>query len=221
MTKVLSCCEKVASISDEQLLVHYRETGNRDSFTCLVRRYEGELFNYLRRYLGNAEEAEDVFQTTFTQIHLKLPHFDQRRKFRPWLYTIATNQAIDLKRRNKRHRAISLQQEIGSSGYEAGQLAALIPDRLPNPVEFLTEQENRNWVSGQLAKLPDPMQQVVQLVYYQGLKYREAADVLGIPVGTIKSRLHSAVLKLASAWKERQISTFSEKNISKKRPKKG
>ena len=74
----------------------------------LVHRYERELYSYLRRYLGDAAMAEDAFQGTFLQIHLKCGQFEPGRKFRPWLYTIATNQAIDAQRRNKRHRMVSL-----------------------------------------------------------------------------------------------------------------
>ena len=77
-------------------------------FAELVRRYEKELFGYLRHYLGNAEMAEDVFQQTFLQVHLKCDQFEPGRKVRPWLYTVATNQAIDYRRRNRRHRVSSL-----------------------------------------------------------------------------------------------------------------
>ncbi len=77
-------------------------------FEELVRRYEKELYGYLRHYLGNAEMAEDVFQQTFLQVHLKCDQFEPGRKVRPWLYTVATNQAIDYQRRNRRHRMSSL-----------------------------------------------------------------------------------------------------------------
>src|SRR5436190_3601432 len=96
------------SLSDEELLLGYRETGDPKLFSELVRRYERELYSYLRRYLGDAGMAEDAFQATFLQVHLKCDQFEEGRKFRPWLYTIATNQAIDAQRRNKRHRSVSL-----------------------------------------------------------------------------------------------------------------
>ena len=94
---------KSEPVTDEQLLIEYRETGDRELYATLVYRYERELFSYLRRYLGNAEMAEDVFQTAFLHVHLKSHLFDEGRRFRPWLYTIATNAAIYAKRRNKRH----------------------------------------------------------------------------------------------------------------------
>ncbi len=97
-----------AEKTDEDLLRDYKATRNRLAFEALVHRYERELYSYLSRYLSDATLAEDAFQATFLQVHLKLDQFDPERKFRPWLYTIATHQAIDAQRRNKRHRLVSL-----------------------------------------------------------------------------------------------------------------
>ncbi len=100
-------------VTDEQLLLRYRQTGDRELFAQLVYRYERELYSYLRRYLGEAEMAEDAFQAAFLQVHLKCDQFQIGRRFRPWLYTIATNQAIDARRRNRRHRMLSLDGSAG------------------------------------------------------------------------------------------------------------
>jgi RNA polymerase sigma-70 factor (ECF subfamily) len=105
--------------SDEDLLLRYREEGDRRAFEELVGRYERELYNYLRHYLGDAEMAEDAFQAAFLQVHLKCDQFDAGRKVRPWLYTIATNQAIDARRRNRRHRMVSLDRKTGANGRDA------------------------------------------------------------------------------------------------------
>lgn len=94
--------------TDEQVLIRYRNSGDERLFSNLVGRYERELYSYLRRYLGNAEHAEDAFQATFLQLHLKCDQFQEGRRLRPWLYMIATNKAIDLQRRNKRHQILSL-----------------------------------------------------------------------------------------------------------------
>ncbi len=84
----------LAECSDEELLACFRK-GRRDAFSVLVRRYEGELYGYLRRYLADGELAEDVFQNTFIQVFTKLDQYETGRPVRPWLYTIATHQAID------------------------------------------------------------------------------------------------------------------------------
>lgn len=195
-----SAATQASRFSDEQLLLEYRSTGDRDRFAQLLRRYERELFSYLRRYLGDAEMAEDAFQAAFLQVHLKCDQFEEGRRFRPWLYTIATNQAIDAQRRNRRHRMVSLDQPTGDASQEVGKLMDLLESSDPNPLAQANRAERREWIRQAMEDLPEHMRSVIQLVYYQGLKYREAAEVLSVPVGTVKSRLHAAVLKLNEAW---------------------
>ena len=195
----------VTSPTDEQLILEYRETGNRELFSELVKRYEHELFSYLHRYMNSAEMAEDAFQAAFLQVHLKCEQFESGRRFRPWLYAIATNQAIDAQRRNKRHRAASLDQMNSRYDDESGTLMDLLVSDEPNPSDSFVAQEGRLWIRNEMAALPEHLRSVVGLVYFQGMKYREAADALSIPVGTVKSRLHAAVAKLNEAWRTTQI----------------
>jgi RNA polymerase sigma-70 factor (ECF subfamily) len=184
--------------TDEELLLGYRSRGDLRAFNQLVHRYEKELFGYLRHYLGSAEQAEDVFQQTFFQVHLKCEQFEPGRKVRPWLYTIATNQAIDLKRRNRRHRMASLDRRNGGElEDETGALLDLLDTSEPGPAQQAELAESREQVRRAVDDLPEAARQVVILVYFQGLKYREAAEVLAIPVGTVKSRLHAAIHKLS------------------------
>ena len=190
----------VAGPSDEELLRRSRAEGDAAAFESLVHRYEVELFSYLRRYLGSAEMAEDVFQATFLQVHLKKEQFEEGRRFRPWLYTIATNQAIDAQRRNRRHRMVSLDNRTGGED-DVGSLVEMLSGSERTADEQMESEEAREWVRSAVDELPDGLKQALLLVYHKGMKYREAADVLGIPVGTVKSRLHSAVLKLNESWR--------------------
>jgi len=193
--------KQTADWTDEEVLLKYRKSGNEGLFSVLVSRYERELYSYLRRYLGNAEMAEDAFQAAFLQLHLKCDMFEEGRRLRPWLYMIATNKAIDLQRRNKRHQIVSL--NISSSGDdERGQLMDMLVGDEPSPLARLNSSERGAWVSKSLDGLPEHLKLVVNLVYYQGLKYREAAEILAIPVGTVKSRLHAAISRLTEAWHE-------------------
>lgn len=189
-------------MTDEELLLEYRRTGSQRVFSTLVRRYERELFNYLRRYLGSAAMAEDAFQGTFLQVHLKCESFEEGRRFRPWLYTVATNQAIDLQRRNKRHQHVSLDRRNRSETSDLGVLMDLLVGEDREPSERFDLQERAEWIRDEVEQLPEQLKSSVELVYFRGLKYREAADELGIPVGTVKSRLHSALGKLREAWLE-------------------
>ena len=197
--------ESGAQQTDEQLVVQYRTSGDREVFALLVRRYERELYSYLRRYLGNAEMAEDVFQATFLQVHLKCDRFDENRRFRPWLYTVATNQAIDAQRRNKRHRMVSLDRSISADNVDIGALVDLLEGDERDPLENVSQLERGQWVQEALDGLSESMRSVVHLVYYQGMKYREAAEILDIPVGTVKSRLHAAIVKLYETWDKPEV----------------
>jgi RNA polymerase sigma-70 factor (ECF subfamily) len=187
--------------SDEKLLARLR-AGERDALNPLVRRYERELFGYLRRYVGDDDLADDVFQNTFLQVFLKIRQYEPGRPARPWLYAIATNQAIDaLRRRNRRIAdrpadAVAATDEDG----EPRPLFELLPAPGDTPHELADRTEQGERVRAAVARLPDLLRQAVILVYFQGLKYQDAADILGIPVGTVKSRLHAALTKLTEEW---------------------
>ncbi len=196
---------KTDPVTDEQLLIEYRQNGDRELYAQLVYRYERELFSYLKRYLGNAEMAEDVFQATFLQIHLKCDLFQEGRRFRPWLYTIATNAAIDARRRNKRHRMVSLDTPREQDNEDVGRLVNLLESGDVGPSDSAVREERNRLVRKTLDQLPESMNAVIQLVYYQGMKYREAAEVLEVPVGTVKSRLHAAISKLTDVWNTSQV----------------
>jgi RNA polymerase sigma-70 factor (ECF subfamily) len=196
--------QRSSSQTDEELLLGYRESGDPDLFSQLVHRYERELFSYLRRYLGDAEMAEDAFQAAFLQVHLKCQQFEPGRTVRPWLYTIATNQAIDAQRRSRRHRMVSLDRSAGADGEDVGKLLDLLTSRELAPTAQLNADERRNWLHQAVEQLPQGLRDVIELVYFQDLKYREAAESLNIPVGTVKSRMHAAVAKLTEAWNQPQ-----------------
>jgi RNA polymerase sigma-70 factor, ECF subfamily len=190
--------EDLGQLSDETLMTRYREEGHADVFTELVHRYERELYRYLARYLGDPSLAEDVFQNTFLQVHLKRGLFEDGRPFRPWLYAIATHQAVDSLRKVGRHPTVSLDQRVGGGSRESdgGNLIDLLVGESGGPLAELQEAERQQWVRESIARLPDALRQTLILAYHQDLKYREIAEILKIPVGTVKSRLHAALEKL-------------------------
>jgi RNA polymerase sigma-70 factor (ECF subfamily) len=190
----------LVSWTDEKLLLSYRSEPDDRVFEELVHRYEKELYGYLRHYLGDAEMAEDVFQQTFLQVHLKCGQFEPGRKVRPWLYTVATNQAIDYQRRNRRHRMSSIDRATRDNGQQKmGTLVELLGQSADGPALEAESAEQHEALRRAVDALPGQCRQVVMLVYFQGLKYREAAEVLSIPVGTVKSRLHAALEKLTES----------------------
>ncbi len=200
MVKALSSdkVEELGQLADEELMNKYREEGRAVLFNELVHRYERELYRYLARYLGDPTAAEDVFQNTFLQVHLKRGLFENGRPFRPWLYAIATHQAVDALRKAGRHPTVSLDRRVSAarSESEAGNLIDLLVSENASPLVELQESERQQWVRDSIAKLPDALRQTLILAYHQDLKYREIAEILKIPVGTVKSRLHAALEKL-------------------------
>jgi RNA polymerase sigma-70 factor, ECF subfamily len=195
--------DPLARLSDEDLLSRFRK-GQREVFGALVRRYQRELYGYLRRYLGDPHLADDVFQTTFVQVFSKAAQYEPGRPVRPWLYAIATNQAIDALRRIGRHPAVSLEQVETEAEGERRGLVEMLEAREADPFENVDAAETRELVRACLDRLPDFMRQVVLMAYYQGLKYQEIADALDIPLGTVKSRLHAALVKLTELWEQQQ-----------------
>lgn len=180
--------------SDEELFTRIQR-GERDLFGTLIRRYEAELFGYLRRYVRDAILAEDVFQNTFVQLYLKQSHYEPGKPLRPWIYTIATNQAIDALRRSGREQAVSL-DSLATPEADHNPLMENLSDQQPGPLDATVRAERDDLIRESVDRLPEPFRQSLILAYFQGLKYREIADILGVPVGTVKSRVFTAITRL-------------------------
>lgn len=186
--------------ADEVLLGRFVERGDKASFEQLVKRYQHEIYNYLRRYLGDEGMAEDAFQLTFVRVYQKADQFDLSRRFRPWLYSVATNQAIDLKRRNKRRVHQSLDISSSSNESRSTTHSAAIPDHRQPTEDPLVTDEFQQRMRSAVQEIGEPGRSALELIYLQGLPYKEAAEVLGVPVGTVKSRVHAAIRKLSALW---------------------
>jgi RNA polymerase sigma-70 factor (ECF subfamily) len=192
-----SVCEP--DVSDEILVREYLESRCQATFEKLVRRYERELYTYLRRFLGSVQAAEDVFQATFLSVHLRIHQYEEGRRFRPWLYAIASNKAIDYMRRNKRHQAGSLNHSSVASEKEDPLIHRLEGGDVP-PDALAMARETSARVREAVQQLNEPTQQLIHLAFYQGLKYQDIAQILQIPLGTVKSRVFTAIRKLNSIW---------------------
>ncbi|MCA9157336.1 MAG: sigma-70 family RNA polymerase sigma factor [Planctomycetales bacterium] len=188
------------TVADEELLRQFVEQGDRRSLETLIRRYQHELYNYLRHYLADDNLAEDVFQLTFVNVYCKAGQFDLTRRFRPWLYSVATHQAIDFKRREKRRTHQSLDITSDPAGARGSSAAAALPDYRQPPEDPLVEGELRDGLRAAIEQVGEPGRSALELIYLQGLPYREAAVALNVPVGTVKSRVHAAVRKLSTIW---------------------
>ncbi len=173
------------SVSGGELLRGHLE-GDPQAFPALVRRYERELFGFLVRFTGDRTLAEDVFQEAFLQLHISAGAFDTSRRLKPWLFTIAANKARDALRSRSRKRAISLDATVSSDSTQETTYASLIPANIPAPDESLANLETRRAVQTIVQEMPENLRAVLVLCYFHDFPYKEIAEILGIPLGTVK-----------------------------------
>src|SRR4051812_9391629 len=192
--------EAATDRTDEQLLDDYRH-GDKSSFAALVNRYQRELYHFLVRFLGNRASAEDVFQETFLQVHQSAEQFDPQRRFRPWLFTIAANKARDLIRSQARRPANPLQASISPGDDESGEFLDLMKSVTVSPSEPMEREELQQQVQKTVATMPEHLREILLLSYFHAFPYKQISDILDIPLGTVKSRLHAAVAHFAERWR--------------------
>jgi RNA polymerase sigma factor (sigma-70 family) len=184
--------EKTADL-DEVMLISASREGDLDAFNQLVLRYQAMIYNLAQRTLGDSDSADDITQETFLTAYLNLPRF-RNGSFRSWLYRIATNACYDVHRQHKRHPVLSIEKEIIEE-QEFLPLFDVHGSSLMPEVEFERHELGRI-IQKALDHLEVDQRTVVVLVDLQDFDYQEAAQILGIPVGTVKSRLARARMAL-------------------------
>ena len=187
--------------TDEKLLADYLE-GEPGSFELLVRRHTQELYQFALRFTRNSVAAEDVVQETFLQMHASAGSFDPRRRFKPWLFTIAANKARDYIRRRKRRRELPFEAQVSDEDAASQRFVELLSTAGEAPGEDMLLEEKRRIVKSAVDGMPPKLCEVLILAYYHRFPYKEIAEVLGIPLGTVKSRLHAAVAAFEACYRE-------------------
>lgn len=182
--------------SDESLLSAYRDKKDQEAFTLLLGRIRGQLFSYLRHYLQDAILAEDALQIATWHMAQRADQFEDGRKARSWIYAIATNAAIDIQRKERRHTRLSLDEIRVDTEECSGNLYGVLEDPSATALSQLLQHEDCTLLHEDIRRLSFPLRQVVDLLFFQDMKYREAADTVGIPIGTVKSRVHKALIML-------------------------
>jgi RNA polymerase sigma-70 factor (ECF subfamily) len=182
----------VDELSDEELLLTYRD-GDATAFKTLFQRYRGPLFNFLLRRVRDRSRAEELYQDIWTKVIERCEEFRGDSKFSTWLYTIARNRCIDHSRRMKFRSYSSLDapqrdsdqppvERVANPGPSTEQLAAgaTLKERIAHAVE----------------ELPEDQKEVFLLRQLQGLGFKEIAEVVEVPVNTVKSRMRYALERL-------------------------
>jgi RNA polymerase sigma-70 factor (ECF subfamily) len=187
-----------------EVLVERAQAGDLEAFETLVARYQDRVYNYVLRMIYDPMEAQDVAQDTFVRAWQGLPRFRGASSFQTWLYRIASNLAIDAARSRKRRSLVTVSLDEPVEGMEASELGHDLPDDERNgPADLLEQQELRRYVWEGIGELSDKLRPVIVLADLQGLSYGEIAEILGCPVGTVKSRLFNARSQLRDNLRER------------------
>jgi len=193
MEAQLPAVRAMYSPDSDDALVERALKGDMSAFSRLYDRYEKPLFNFICQYVGDYEAAQDVFQETFIRAYRKLQRYQLGTNFSAWLHRIAINQSKDEFKRRRRRPISSITQ---SEGGEETDLLATISDESLTPEELLTRKEQAGRVRRALTRLTKDHMQVILLYVFQGMAYKDIADTLGIPIGTVKSRMHYAIKEL-------------------------
>ncbi len=172
---------------DDQAIVRQCLKGDERAFAELVRRYNAALYRLAWRMLRNEEEARDVVQEVFLRVYRAMATYDQNRKFSTWILRIATNLCIDRMRR-KKVRLLSI--NIDDSDEE--RVPVVLTDGRPTPDATYGKTSLRETLDEMVLRLTPIYRIVVELRYKNGLAYDEISEVLDIPLGTVKARLHRA-----------------------------
>lgn len=184
-------------LTDEALLASFQKTGDSNSFTTLVRRYQDRLFNLAYRVLANQEEAEEVVQDTFLRIHEGANNFRSHNVFAGWLFRIAHNACLDILRvRQKEISNLSFDQTASNDSRERQTVIGQIADGKAGPEEQLGQTEQAQLIEASLNMLPEEQRIVVVLRDIEGFAYDEIAQIVGASSGTVRSRIHYGRLKL-------------------------
>ena len=188
--------------TDEQLVEAFR-TGDEPAFRILVERHHDDLIRFLTRLMGDRTAAEDVFQDAFLQVYISADSFDASRRFRPWLFTIAANKGRDHLRKKGRRKTVELSAPVGGRSADGASFVDLMEVDVPAPDAGLDREERDAVVQEALQQLSPTLREILLLAYFQRLSYAQISDELGIPLGTVKSRLHAAVAAFARQWQIR------------------
>ncbi len=202
--------------TDEQLMAEHLNH-RPDAFELLVRRHSAELYRFVYRFTNSSVAAEDVAQEAFAQAYLSADKFDPSRKFRPWLFTIAANKARDWLRKRSRRSEVALDARIDGGDESGRTYADLLADSPDDSLPEIELEEQRKVVRRIVDAMPEFLREVLILAYYHRMPYREIAEVLDVPVGTVKSRLHSAVGHFGTAYRE--MIDFEQEAIESRRAK--
>jgi RNA polymerase sigma-70 factor (ECF subfamily) len=188
---------------DDLTLVQRFRQGDMESFSLLVAKYQDRIYNMLLRMCGKPADAEELAQEAFLRAMERIGQFQGRSKFYTWLFRIAANLAISHKRRGGRIKFHSLSgPQDGDSSAGDAITSPLAAKRQIGPQESAVAAETHQRVMDALGELDDEFRLVIVLRDIEEMDYAQVADVMNVPLGTVKSRLHRARMMVRDRLKD-------------------
>lgn len=189
-------------LSDERLVERFQQ-GDQQAFELIIERYEQKVWNLAFRLTGDQQDAYDLAQEAFIKVYRYLAQFRGQSTFSTWLYRVVTNSFYDEMRKRKRRPniALSLDESIATSD---GELNREMPSLDAGPEELSLQRELQQAVQAALVRLPTDYRIVLVLRDLQDHSYEEIADMLGLNLGTVKSRISRARLALRKLLQQEQ-----------------
>ena len=182
-------------ISDEELIKRF-QNNDLGAYDIIIMRYKDQLLNFAYRFLGNVEESEDIVQETFLRLWRNRHAYRQIAKFSTWIYTIAGNLAKTELRKRKRRKVVS----ISDMGFDDKEYE--IEDEMANTDQEVNSALTEKIIQKAINELPPRFKEVIILRDIQELSYEDIGSILQIPLGTVKSRVNRARLKLQVKLKD-------------------
>ncbi len=176
--------------TSDQTLIDHCLAGRREAFGLLVERYQNRLFHSLLHLLGSTEDAQDAAQEAFVNAFEKLGSFRGQSQFYSWLFRIAFNTAVSSKRKSRR-MSVSLEARRDASGLEPSD-----GNPTSEPSYAMDVSDRQRLVQQALSELCEEFRTALVLKEMDGMSYEEIADVVNVPLGTVRSRIHRARLEL-------------------------
>jgi RNA polymerase sigma-70 factor (ECF subfamily) len=192
---------------EDALLVRQVQTGELHAFTLLVRKYQDRVYNTCWRVCGHSEDARDLTQEAFLKAFESIASFQGKSAFFTWIFRVAVNLSISHQRKRRVRLTMSLDQPFGTDGTaRSGDMATTMPDsRLPEPAAAFDASETHQQVADALTRLEADQRAVLILRDVEGLDYQAIADVLEMPVGTVKSRIYRGRTALRTLLKSQGV----------------
>lgn len=185
-------------LTDEKLMARFQK-GEIRAFEALLTRHRRGVFNFVLRFVGNRDLAEDLVQDIFLRLVAAAQSFERRSKFTTWLYTIARNLCIDHHRKKQHRREASLDQPLNPGGESEATLMDRLPSNTPAPDRQANNHRIRDQIRDALEKLSDEQREVFLMREEAGLPFDEIARIVGAPVNTVKSRMRYALQNLRAS----------------------